>query len=339
MNDPLAYVDEALQGIVCAHPDRLRFPKGETRGIVRADAPVAGKVAIATGGGAGHLPVFLGYVGKGLADGASVGNVFTSPSADAMAAVAKEIDGGAGVLFLYGNYFGDSMNFDLAAELLEEEAGIVVRTVRVSDDAASASRDRWQSRRGVAGIFFACKIAGACAQTFAPLEEVRQVAAKTASRMATMGVALTSCIIPAAGSATFEIGEDEMEIGMGIHGEPGIRRGKLESARRIAEQLVSRVCDDLSLRPGDESAVLVNGAGSTPLEELYIVNREVHLLLAQRGITVYKTYVGEFATSLEMAGCSVTLLHLDEELKRYLDAAADSPFFNPFGEGVRANGF
>lgn len=339
LNDPLAFVDETLEGIVYAYPNRLRFPEGEKRGIVRADAPVAGKVAIATGGGAGHLPVFLGYVGTGLADGASVGNVFTSPSADAMVAVAKEIHGGAGVLFLYGNYFGDSMNFDLAAEMLEDEEGIAVQTVRVSDDVASAPRDRWQSRRGVAGIFFAYKIAGACAETLASLDQVKQIADKTVSRTATMGAALTSCIIPAVGKATFEIGDDEMEIGMGIHGEPGIRRCKLETARQIAEQLVQHVCGDLSLQPGDEVAVLVNGAGSTPLEELYIVNREVHLLLARRGIAIYKTYVGEYATSLDMAGCSVTLLQLDEELKRYLDAAADSPFFKQFGEGKQADGF
>lgn len=326
------FVDETLEGIVCAHSDRLRFPDGEKRGIVRADAPVMGKVAIATGGGAGHLPVFLGYVGRGLADGSSVGNVFTSPSADAMVRVAKEIHGGRGVLFLYGHYFGDKMNFDLAAEMVAEEENITVETVRVSDDAASAPRDRWRDRRGVAGIFFAYKIAGACAETSASLDQVKEAAEKAVANMATMGVALSSCIIPASGKPTFAIGEDEMELGTGIHGEPGISRTKLKTAGEIAEEIVRYLIADLALESGDEVAVLVNGSGATPLEELYIVNREVHLLLAQRAVRIYKTYVGEYATSMDMAGCSVTLLKLDDELKRYLDAPADSPFFKQFGE-------
>ncbi|MBP1154896.1 MULTISPECIES: dihydroxyacetone kinase subunit DhaK [unclassified Paenibacillus] len=333
INDPMAFVDETLEGIVYAYPKQLRFPSDEKKGIVRADAPVKGKVAIATGGGSGHLPVFLGYVGKGLADGSSVGNVFTSPSADAMVNVAKEIHGGEGVLFLYGHYFGDKMNFDLAAEMLEEEDGISVKTVRVSDDAASAPRDSWQNRRGVAGIFFAYKIAGACAETMVPLEKVKEVTERAVSKMATMGVALSSCIIPASGNPTFDIEEDEMEIGMGIHGEPGIRRSKLKPAAEIVQEIVQYLSEDLTLSSGDEVAMLVNGSGSTPLEELYIVNREVHILLSKQNIKIYRTYVGEYATSLDMAGCSITLLKLDSELKGYLDAPADSPFFKQF-EGV-----
>ncbi|MDB5055336.1 MAG: dhaK [Bacilli bacterium] len=331
MNDPIAFVDETLEGIVYAHPNQLRFTDGEKRGIVRADAPVKSKVAIATGGGSGHLPLFLGYVGKGLADGSSVGNVFTSPSADAIINVVKEIHGGKGVLFLYGNYFGDKMNFDLAAEMLEEDENIIVKTIRVSDDVASAPRKNWQNRRGVAGIFFAYKIAGACAETMASLDKVKEIAEKTAANLATMGVALTSCISPASGKSTFTIGEDEMEIGMGIHGEPGIKRSKLEGAKEISEEIIQYLTEDLALKSGDEVAVLINGSGATPLEELYIVNREVHLLLFKRNINIYRTYVGEYATSMEMAGCSVTLLKLDEVLKPYLDAPAESPFFKQFG--------
>jgi dihydroxyacetone kinase-like protein len=334
LNDPAAFVDETLEGIVYAHAKQLRFPEGEKRGIVRTDAPVKGKVAIATGGGSGHLPVFLGYVGKGLADGSSVGNVFTSPSADAMVNVAKEIDGGIGMLFLYGNYFGDKMNFDLAAEMLQEEENITVETVRVSDDVASASRENWQNRRGVAGIFFAFKIAGACAETRVDLTEVKKIAEKTVAHTATMGVALSSCVIPASGKPNFTIEEDEMEMGMGIHGEPGIKRTKLAKAGEISEQILRYLIEDLDLKSGDEAAVLINGSGATPLEELYIVNRDVHLFLTKQHISIYRTYVGEYATSLEMAGCSITLLKLDEELKQYLDAPADSPFFKQNGGGI-----
>jgi len=327
MNDPAEFVNESLQGVVYAHPRQLRFSDEEQRGIVRKDAPIQGKVAIATGGGSGHLPLFIGYVGEGLADGASVGNVFTSPSADAMASVARQIHGGEGMLFLYGNYFGDKMNFELAKEMLEEEDGIVVATVRISDDVASAARENWQSRRGVAGIILACKITGACAETGATLGKVKEVAEKTAANLATMGVALNSCIIPASGKRTFDIEDDEMEVGMGIHGEPGIRRSKLKTAKEISEEIVGFLVKDLCLKSGDEVALLVNGSGATPLEELYIINREAHRILTNLGINIYKTYVGEFATSMEMMGCSLTLLNLDEELKVYLDALAHSPFF------------
>jgi dihydroxyacetone kinase-like protein len=259
--------------------------------------------------------------------------VFTSPSADAMVNVAKVIHGGQGVLFLYGNYFGDTMNFDLAAEILADEEGIQIESVRISDDAASANRSNWQNRRGVAGIFFAYKISGASAEAGLTLQEVKDVAIKVNSNMATMGVALTSCTIPSAGKATFSIGEDEMEIGMGIHGEPGIRRTHILTAQEITEEILTRLVQDLSLANGDEVALLVNGAGATPLEELYIMTREAYIWLENHNIMIYKSYVGEFATSLEMAGCSLTLLKLDDELKRYLNAPAASPFFKQWQEG------
>jgi dihydroxyacetone kinase-like protein len=246
--------------------------------------------------------------------------------------VAKAIDGGAGVLFLYGHYFGDKMNFDLAAEMLSDE-GIRVETVRGSDDVASAPKQNWQQRRGVAGIFFAYKIAGACAEAMHSLDEVKRVTEKAISQIATMGVALSSCIIPASGKVTFRIGEDEMEVGMGIHGEPGIRRTKLASAKEIASEIVPYLTKDLQLKAGDEVAVLINGSGATPLEELYIMNKETHIILKSQGIHVYKTYVGEYATSMDMVGCSISLFKLDQELRTYLDAPADSPFFTQMGKG------
>ncbi len=326
INQPARFVDEMLEGILVAHPSQLRAATEDRRAIVRADAPVRGKVGIATGGGSGHLPVFLGYVGQGLADGVAVGNVFSSPSASQMLAVTKAIHGGAGVLYLYGNYTGDVMNFDMAAEMAALD-DIQVETVLVSDDVASAPRDRWQTRRGVAGLFFAYKIAGARAEEMADLAAVKEAAERAVANTCSMGVALSPCTVPEAGRPTFTIGEDEMEIGMGIHGEPGVRRGPLESADSIAVHLTEAILGDLPYQRGDEVAVLVNGLGATPREELYVVYRKVAELLKAYGITIYRPYVGEFATSLEMAGCSLSLLKLDAELKRWLDAPAESPFF------------
>jgi dihydroxyacetone kinase len=324
LNDPAAFVDEATAGILRAHPEALRL--AAERAIVRADAPVHGKVAIATGGGSGHLPLFLGYVGSGLADGAAIGNVFSSPSAEQMLSVTREINGGAGVLYLYGNYGGDVMNFDLAAELAAAE-GIEVTTILGTDDVASAPRGEESRRRGVAGIVFLYKVAGARAAEGGSLVEVAAVTRRAAANVRTMGVGLAPCIIPAAGSPTFELDAGEMEIGIGIHGEPGIRRGGLEPADRVADYLVTALLADLPFRPGDEVAVLVNGLGATPEEELYILYRRVDELLRESDVTVHRVWVGEFATSLEMAGASLSLLRLDEELKRLIDAPARSPFF------------
>lgn len=326
INDPFHFVDEMLDGILKAHPDKLKGVPGDPRAIVRADAPVLGKVGIITGGGSGHLPVFMGYVGKGLCHGASIGNVFSSPSGNQMLNATRAANGGAGVLYLYGNYAGDTMNFDMAAEMAESER-ITVASVRVADDVASAPAAEAHRRRGVAGIFFAYKIAGAAAEAGMSLDEVRRLAEKTCSRMRSMGVALSSCTVPAAGRPTFSIGEGEMEIGMGIHGEPGVQRGPLKSANEIADSLLERVLAEVSLQKGDRVAVLVNGLGATPKEELYILYRRVHDVLAERGVTIHRPYVGEYATSLEMAGASITLLHLDDELTDLLDAPASSPFF------------
>lgn len=326
INDPMAFVDEVLEGILQAHPTQLKAASSDPRAIVRADAPVQGKVAIVTGGGSGHLPVFLGYVGKGLADGVAVGNVFSSPSAETMYEATLACNGGAGVLYLYGNYSGDRMNFDMAAEMADME-GFRVETVLASDDVASAPRSEWTRRRGIAGIFFAYKLTGACADTGAPLDVVAAVAHKVVAQTATMGVALAPCTVPAAGVPTFTLGENEMEIGMGIHGEAGVHRGPLEPADQIADRLVSECMADLGLGMGDQVAMLVNGLGATPPEELYVLYRRARAQLDGRGIKVYRSYVGEYATSLEMAGASISLLKLDDDLARLLDAPAQSPFF------------
>ncbi|MFQ5795742.1 MAG: dihydroxyacetone kinase subunit DhaK [Candidatus Bipolaricaulia bacterium] len=326
MNAPERFVDEMLEGLLLAHPDQIRSVRSDNRALIRADAPQTGKVGIVTGGGSGHLPVFLGYVGKGLAGGVAVGNVFSSPSSEQILDATRAVHGEAGVLYLYGNYSGDVLNFDMAAELGELE-GIETETVLVSDDVASAPRSEWQKRRGVAGLFYAYKVSGACAETGADLDAVVAVARKVVRRTASMGVALTPCTIPTVGKPTFTIGADEMEVGMGIHGEPGVRRGTLEPADQVTEHLVEAIADDLKLKSSDEVSVLVNGLGATPREELYIIYRKVHELLMDREVRIGRRYIGEFATSLEMAGASVSVLKLDNELKELLDRPALSPFF------------
>ena len=325
LNSPTELVDEMLDGVVAAHAAQLR-PLEEGRAIVRATSPVTGKVGIATGGGSGHLPVFMGYVGDGLADGAAIGDVFASPSAEVMLSVTRAIDGRRGVLYLYGNYGGDILNFDLAAELAHDE-GIEVDTVLAHDDVASAPRGEEARRRGIAGIFFLFKIAGARAAQGASLSEVKESVLKASDGLRSMGVALSPCIIPAAGMPTFELPPGEMEIGMGIHGEPGVRRGKLESADVIGTELTTAILEDLGAAPGDRLTVLINGLGATPKEELYILYRTVDRILRERRISVHRVYVGEYATSLEMAGASVSVLRVDDDLAALIDAPADSPFF------------
>jgi phosphoenolpyruvate---glycerone phosphotransferase subunit DhaK len=323
INEPKAFVDEMLEGILLAHPESLRAPA--KRVLVRADAPLDGKVGIVTGGGSGHLPLFLGYVGYGLADGVAVGDVFASPSSEQILEATRAVSGGAGVLYLYGNYTGDVMNFDLAAELASVE-GLETATVLGADDVASAPAGSESRRRGVAGIAFLYKVAGARAEEGASLEEVVSTVERAASGLRSMGVALSPCTLPAAGHPTFELPNGEMEIGMGIHGEPGVRRGPLDTAEQIGEQLVGQIAADLPLKAGDQVAVLVNGLGATPREELYILFRTIHSVLAASGVEVQRTWVGEYATSLEMAGASVSVLRLDEEILRLLDAPCQSPF-------------
>lgn len=325
INDPYKVVEDAVSGILKAYPYHLRMAKDSSRAMVRCDAPVKGKVAICTGGGSGHIPIFLGYVGQGLLDGVSVGNVFSSPSADDMLAATKAVSGGAGVLYLFGNYSGDKMNFEMAAEMADAE-GIPVKMSIAADDVASAPRAERNRRRGIAGIFFAYKIAGAKADTMASLDDVKAIADQVIEQTCTMGVALSPCTIPAVGEPNFTIAEDEMEIGMGIHGEPGIERTKLKKADEVAAIMADKVINDLPFKSGDEVAVLVNGLGATPPEELFILYNKFHDILGERGIKVYKAFIGEYATSMEMAGASFSLLKLNSEFKKLLDAPAFSPF-------------
>jgi dihydroxyacetone kinase-like protein len=325
LNKPADFVPEMLDGLIKAHPDQLAFTE-DIHCIVRADSPVQGKVALATGGGSGHLPVFLGYVGKGMLDGCAVGDVFASPSAEQMLWVTQRIHGGKGVVYIYGNYGGDVMNFDMAAEMAEMD-DIEVRTVLVKDDVASAPPEEAGRRRGVAGMVFAFKTAGAKADRGGTLDEVVAVAEKTLANTRTMGVALSPCTVPMVGTPTFTIADDDMEIGMGIHGEPGMKREKLQTADEISERMASAILEDLKPKGGDRLAVMVNGLGATPPEELYIMYRKAHQILADRGLSVYRAYVGEFATSMEMAGASFTFLRLDDELAALLDHPAHTPFF------------
>ena len=325
LNGAADFVPEMLDGLLKAHPDQLDY-EGELQCIVRADSPVAGKVAIATGGGSGHLPVFLGYVGKGMLDGCAVGDVFSSPSADQMLAVTQRIDSGAGVVYIYGNYGGDVMNFDMAGEMAAMD-DINVRTVLVKDDVASAPPAEADRRRGVAAMVFAFKAAGAKADMGGNIDEVVAAAEKMLANSRTMGVALSSCTVPLAGAPTFDIGDDEMEIGMGIHGEPGIKREPLQTADEITERMMTAILDDLQPSSGDRLAVMVNGLGATPPEELYIMYSKAYDMLAAAGIEVHRAYVGEYATSMEMAGASITLMKLDDELTKLLDYPAQTPFF------------
>lgn len=329
INKPENFIDEMLDGLYKAYPNELAYTNDDLRCLVKKNKK-KGKVGIATGGGSGHLPLFLGYVGDGMLDGCAVGDVFQSPSSEQMLEVTKNIDQGAGVLYIYGNYNGDIFNFTMAAEEAEMEEDIEVKQVIAGEDVASGDRTEnpeENKRRGVAGIFFVYKCAGATAEQMKDLNEVERIAKKAAQNVATMGVALTACTVPRIGHPSFEIEDDEMEVGMGIHGEPGIRRGKIEPADAIVDEILDTIIDDLSLKKDDEVAVLINGLGGTPLEEQFVVNRRVHEILDQKGIHIRRTYVGEYATSLEMAGLSVSLFKLDDELKELLEAPANTPFF------------
>lgn len=332
LNTPQNFVNDMLEGIYAAHPGMVECVGDDPRCLVTANVKT-GKVGIATGGGSGHLPLFLGYVGDGMLDGCSIGDVFQSPSAEQMFAVTKHIDTGAGVLYIYGNYNGDIFNFDMAAEMADFEENIRVESVIAGEDVASAPPTETggkNTRRGVAGIFFVYKCAGAAAAAGLNLDEVKRVAEKACANVRTMGVALTPCIVPRIGRPSFELGDDEMEIGMGIHGEPGIRRGALLPADNIVDEMIQPILKDLPYKSGDEVAVLVNGLGATPLEEQYIMFRRINQVLKETGISVFHVYVGEYATSMEMSGASISLFKLDDELKKYLSTPANTPFFKQF---------
>lgn len=326
INDPKNIIEEMLEGIVKAHPKLVRQLPESPRALVAVEGPRKGKVGVVVGGGSGHEPTFLGFVGKGLADACAVGNVFASPPPDPILACTKAVDGGAGVLYLYGNYAGDVMNFDMAAEMAAMEE-IEVRTVVTTDDVASAPLAQRDRRRGVAGNFFIFKAAGAAADKMWSLDEVERVARKANDSTFTVGVALSPCSLPQTLRHNFEIGEGEMEIGMGIHGEPGIRREPLATADAVTDAMLERIFAELPTGKGGKVAVLVNSLGSTPLMELYVVNRRVQQRLEKRGIAVHATWVGAYCTSLEMAGMSVSLIHLDDELTALVDHPCDCAMF------------
>lgn len=317
-------VDEMLTGVLAAHAAHLYRPEGAPRAVVARHGPRPGKVALVIGGGSGHEPTFLGFVGKGLADACAVGNVFASPPPQPAVDAALAAHGGAGVLFMYGNYAGDVMNFDMAAELLEME-GVEARTVLTTDDIASApNRDK---RRGVAGNVFIFKAAGAAADLMLPLDDVERVARHANARTFTMGVALSSCSLPQTRRLSFDLPAGEMEIGMGIHGEPGVRRGPLRPADAVVDEIMDALLAEMQAKTGDKVAVLVNSLGATPLMELYILHARVVQRLASAGIGIHTALVGPYCTSLDMAGASITLMHLDDDLTRLIDHPCDCAMF------------
>ena len=317
INAPDAVVDEALAGMTAAHGDLLKVI--EPNVVVRADAPRSGKVGVISGGGSGHEPMHGGFVGMGMLDAACPGAVFTSPVPDQMLAATKAVDGGAGVLHIVKNYTGDIMNFELAAELAQAE-GIEVTTVVIADDVAVQDSLYTAGRRGVGGTVLAEKIVGAAAEEGQDLAAVTALCQRVQDNVRSMGMALTSCTVPAAGKPTFEIGDDEMEVGVGIHGEPGRERRKLASADEITEALMTPILDDGGFGSGDRVLAFVNGMGGTPLLELYVVYNKVAAMCRDRGVTIERNLIGSYITSLEMAGCSITLLKLDDEMLRLWDA-------------------
>lgn len=326
INSPEKFVDETLEGIVAAYPEQVQLSPENSRVLLCKRPAPERKVSVVTAGGSGHLPVFLGYVGTGMLDGCAVGNVFASPSASAMATMIRAVDKGAGVLCLYGNYGGDVMNLNLACEDVEFD-DIQTRIVLVKDDVASSPKETAEKRRGVAGMVLAFKVAGAAADKGMSLDEVAAAAQKALANIRTMGVALSSCTVPEVGHPTFSVGENEIEIGMGIHGEPGIEVRKMMTADEIAALLLENILKDMPVAQGEEVCVMVNGLGATPLEEQFIVYRKLHQLLKDQGISVFMPHIGEFATSMEMAGLSVTIMRLDEQLKELLKMPASTPFY------------
>lgn len=324
INHPDQVVEDGLAGLLRANGHLLKKSDLDPRAVVRTELE-PNTVGTVIGGGSGHEPAFVGFVGDGMADGVAIGNIFASPSPYPIQAAIQEVDQGQGVLLLYGNYSGDCMNFSMAAELAGLE-GHEVKELIVHDDVASAPRGQEEKRRGIAGEFFMYKVAGAKAKSGAPLTEVFDTVNKANDWVRTIGVALSPCSLPQTGKPNFSIGENEMEIGMGVHGEPGSERTKVKSAKETANLLVETLCEDFQY-DGTEVAVLVNGLGSTSLIELYIVYDNVAAELGKRNITIHKSFVGEYITSQEMAGCSLTLLKLDNELKELIDAPAETACF------------
>jgi dihydroxyacetone kinase-like protein len=323
INNTADVVKEELQGVALAHPDLVKVHY-DPNFVVRADAPVKGKVAVISGGGSGHEPMHGGFVGVGMLDAACPGAVFTSPTPDQMLEATKAVDGGAGVLHIVKNYTGDILNFEMAAELAQAE-GIAVESVVIDDDVAVQDSLYTAGRRGVGTTVLAEKICGAAAEEGQSLAQVAELCRKVNGWGRSMGMALTSCTVPHAGKPTFDLGEDEMEIGIGIHGEPGRTRMKLKSADEITEMLAEPILKDLPFQKVDKVIAMVNGMGGTPLIELYIVYRKLVEVCEKHGVQVARNLIGDYITSLEMAGCSITLLKADDELLRLWDAPVKTP--------------
>ena len=326
INKPSDFVEESIKGLVKSHPDVYSFAKDNNRVVTRVKK-ASNKVGIVTGGGSGHLPIFTGYVGKGFLDACAIGSVFASPSVEQMVSAIKNADNGNGVLCIIGNYGGDVMNFEMACEMVEAE-GIKTKKVIVADDIASASEEEKSKRRGIAGMIFVFKTAGAIAETGVSLDEVFKLASEVNNNLRTLGVALYPCILPEAGKPTFEINDDEIEIGMGIHGEPGIKREKLKPANDLVDDLYKRIINDSKLTSNDNVVIMINSLGATPLEELYIISKRVNENLTNSKINNLKSYVGRYATSMEMAGMSITTLKLKDNIKKYLFDKSECPFWN-----------
>lgn len=331
INDPANFVRDTMEGIAFAYAGKVALIDGDVR-LLRSTYPQKkGKVGIVTAGGSGHLPLFLGYVGQGLVDGCVVGNVFASPSAAKIEQMIRACDFGGGVLCLYGNYGGDRMNFTLACDSVEFD-GIVTHQILVKDDIASAPIDQKEKRRGVAGLVYAYKIAGAAAERMYDIERVVEITQSALQNIRTIGVATAPCIIPNIGSPSFVVEDNQIEIGMGIHGEPGINTSTMMTADELANLLLDKLLDDMPVSSGNTVSVMINGLGSTPLEEQFIFYRAVYMRLKSMGIRIHMPHIGEFATSMEMAGLSLTLFQLDDELKSLLDAPACSPFYTNYNK-------
>lgn len=328
-NDPQSVVDEMLEGFVKAHPELIGTTENE-RVLKFKDAPIRGKVGIVTGGGSGHKPAFIGYLGRNMCDAVAVGEIFTSPPAQMFYDAIKAADGGKGVAILYGNYAGDNMNVQMAMELAEEE-GIQVKKVVANDDVPSAPANEGDKRRGVAGEILMWKVGGGKAALGGDLDEVISAAQKAIDNTRSIGVGLSGCTIPEVGHPNFSVDPGKMEVGIGHHGEPGIEIADLEKAESVAKRMCDVVLPDLPFKSGDEVVLLVSGLGSTPLMELYILNNDIERILTDKGLKVHVSYVGNYFTSLEMAGVTMTLMKLDDELKECIDLDADSVGLKQFG--------
>lgn len=327
LNSVTNAVPDMIDGMIRAHPQLKVLD--ETQVIIRGDAPVVDKVGLISGGGSGHEPAHAGYVGYGMLDAACVGDLFSSPSVDQMMKGIRAVDSGKGVLIIAKNYTGDNLNFDMAAELLLDE-GIQVEKVVVKDDIAVEDSENTTGRRGVAGTVLIHKIAGAKAQQGADLETVKNTALKAISRIRTFGFAMSPCIIPSVGRPSFILGDNEIELGTGIHGEVGVQKMDMQPSAKLAQMLINRILIDMPIEKGQEVAVLVNGSGATPIMELYILFDDIAKILEQKGIRIFKAFVGEYMTSLEMSGASLSIMKVDNELKELLTAKADALAFKEF---------